>query len=181
MRCLNLKGRECAVEGKAALAPFLIKSSRELFEIKDEKDLAYARDAALLEINGFHLAPDRISSAWLASHLSESEAREWLMAANRLARTPLLTVPNDVTRPRDSVRPLIAAVFGDKRADTLLNNVDADYLLGFHDGEQVPAANRADVAMLLRDGALSLFADATLRPKETMSRARALHAGGPSS
>jgi stage II sporulation protein D len=32
------------------------------------------------------------------------------------------------------------------------------------------------VAMLLRDGALSLFADATLRPKEAMSRARALHA-----
>ena len=30
--------------------------------------------------------------------------------------------------------------------------------------------------MLLRDGALSLFADASLRPKETMSRARVLHA-----
>jgi stage II sporulation protein D len=30
--------------------------------------------------------------------------------------------------------------------------------------------------MLLRDGALFLFADATLRPKEVMSRARALHA-----
>ncbi len=151
-----LRGRECAVEGKAALAPFLIKSSRELFEIKDEKDLAYARDAALLEINGFHLAPDRISSAWLASHLSESEAREWLMAANRLARTPPLTIPNDVTRPPGFSTALMAAVFGDKRADTLLNNVDADYLLGFHDGEQVPAVNRADVAMLLRDGALSL-------------------------
>jgi stage II sporulation protein D len=30
--------------------------------------------------------------------------------------------------------------------------------------------------MLLRDGALSLFADATLRPKESMPRAHALHA-----
>jgi stage II sporulation protein D len=171
-----LKGRECAVEGKAALAPFLIKSSRDLFEIKDEKDLPYARDAALLETSGFHLATDRISSSWLASHLAEGEAREWLMAANRLAHTPPLTIPEDVTKPPGFSTALIAAVFGDKRADTLLNNVDADYLLGFHDGEQIPAANRADVAMLLRDGALSLFADATLRPKEAMSRARALHA-----
>jgi len=45
----------------------------------------------------------------------------------------------------------------------------------YRDGEEVPA-NRADVAMLLRDGALSLFADATLRPKEAMPRSHALHA-----
>jgi stage II sporulation protein D len=85
-------------------------------------------------------------------------------------------IPDDVTKSPAFSSALIAAVFGDKRADTLLNNADADYLLAFHDGEQVPRANRADVAMLLRDGALSLFADATLRPTETMSRARALHA-----
>src|SRR5204863_1776212 len=46
----------------------------------------------------------------------------------------------------------------------------------FRDGEEVPANNRADVAMLIRDGALSLFADATLHPREPISRARALHA-----
>jgi stage II sporulation protein D len=171
-----LRGRECAVEGKAALAPFVIKSSRDLFEIKDEKDLVFARDAALLAVNGFALLADRVSSAWLSAHVSETEAREWLMTANRLARTLPLTVPEEVTKPPAFSTALIAAVFADKRADTLLNNVDADYLLGFHDGDQVPAPNRADVAMLLRDGALSLFADATLRPREVMSRARALHA-----
>jgi stage II sporulation protein D len=48
--------------------------------------------------------------------------------------------------------------------------------LSFRDGQDVPAENRADVAMLVRDGALGLFADATLRPKETLSRARVLHA-----
>src|SRR5207237_7077186 len=50
------------------------------------------------------------------------------------------------------------------------------YLLGFRDAEQIPVANRADVAMLLRDRHLALFADATLRPKEPMSRSHALHA-----
>ena len=51
-----LRGRECAVEGKAAFSPFMIKSSRELMEIKDERDLVYARDAALLAVNGFNRA-----------------------------------------------------------------------------------------------------------------------------
>jgi stage II sporulation protein D len=171
-----LRGRECGAETKPPFAPFTIRSSRELFEIKDEKDLPFARDAALLAINGVSLPSDRVSSSWLSSHVSQTEARDWLTVAGRLARTPQLTIPDEVTKPPAFSTALIAAVFGDKRADTLLNNADADYLLAFHDGEQVPAANRADVAMLLRDGALSLFADATLRPTETMSRARALHA-----
>jgi stage II sporulation protein D len=171
-----LRGRECAVEGKAEFAPFMIKSSRDLFEIKDEKDLVYARDAAVLAVNGFSLPADKISSSWLSSHLSDSEARDWLNNAARLARTSAPSAPNDATKIPVFSSALVVAVYGDKRADTLLNNADADYLLAFRDGDEVPAANRADVAMLLRDGALSLFADATLRPKETMSRARGLHA-----
>lgn len=171
-----LRGRECAVEGKAAFAPFMVKSSRDLFEIKDEKDLIFARDAALLAINGFSVPADKVSSSWLSSHLSASEARDWLNVVARLARNLSFKAPDDAAKPPAFSTALVAATYGDGRADTLLNSADADYLLGFHDGDQVPAANRADVAMLLRDGALSLFADATLRPNETMSRARALHA-----
>lgn len=171
-----LRGRECAAEVKAPFAPFMIKSSRELFEIKEERDLVFARDAALLSVNGFALPADKISSSWLSSHLSESEAREWLNAAARLARNASFKAPEEVTKPPRFSTALVAAVFGEGRADTLLNAADVDYLLSFRDGEEIPTPNRADVAMLLRDGALSLFADASLRPKETMSRARALHA-----
>jgi len=171
-----LRGRECAAEGKAAFAPFMVKSSRDLFEIKDERDLIFARDAALLAINGFSIPVDKVSSSWLASHLSSSEAREWLNVVARLARNQSFKAPEDAAKPPAFSTALIAATYGEARADTLLNSADADYLLGFHDGDQVPAANRADVAMLLREGALSLFADATLRPNETMSRARSLHA-----
>ena len=171
-----LRGRECAVEGKAAFAPFTIKSSRDLFDLKDEKDLAFARDAALLAINGFTIPTDKVSSSWLSSHVPDSEVREWLGVVARLARNVSFKAPDDATRPPAFSTALLAAVFGDNRADTLLNSADANYLLGFRDGEQIPVTNRADVAMLVRDGALSLFADATLRPKETMSRARALHA-----
>jgi stage II sporulation protein D len=171
-----LKGRECAVEGKAAFAPFMIKSSRELFEIKDEKDLVFARDAAVLAISGFAVPADKVSSSWLSSHVSGSEIREWLNVVARLARNTSFKAPDDAIRPPAFSTALLAAVYNDRRADTLLNSADADYLLGFHDGDQIPAINRPDVAMLVRDGALSLFADATLRPNETMSRARAMHA-----
>lgn len=171
-----LRGRECAFESDAAFAPFTIKSSRELFEIKDEKDLAFARDVALLAVNGFGLPTEKISSGWLSSPISESEARAWLSAAARLARNASFKPPDDPTKPPVFSTALIEAVYGEARADTLLNSADADYLLGFHDGSEVPPPNRAEVAMLIREGALSLFADATLRPRETMSRSRALHA-----
>ncbi len=171
-----LRGRECAVEGKGAFAPFMIKSSRELFEIKDEQDLIYARDAALLSVTGFDLPLDKISSSWLASHVSESEVREWLTMLARLAHNASFKAPNDATKAPAFSTALMAAAYGDTRADTLLNNADVDYLLSFRDGDEVPTANRADVAMLIREGVLSLFADATLRPKEPLSRSRALHA-----
>ncbi len=171
-----LRGRECAVEGRSAFAPFTIKSSRDLFEIKDERDLVYARDVALLAVNGFAIPVDKVSSSWLASRMSESEAREWLTAAARLARNPAYAAPADAAKVGAFSTALMAAVYADRRADTLLNSADADYLLSFRDGEEVAAGNRADVAMLLRDGALSLFADATLRPKEAMPRSHALHA-----
>ncbi len=171
-----LRGRECAVEGKAAFAPFTIKSSRDLFEIKDEQDLIYARDAALLGISGFDLPLDKVSSSWLSAHVSESETREWLNTLARMSHNNAFKAPDDATKAPLFATALVAAVYADTRADTLLNNVDADYLLTFRDGGEVPAANRADVAMLLRDGVLSLFPDATLRPKETMSRSRVLHA-----
>jgi stage II sporulation protein D len=171
-----LRGRECSAEGKAEFAPFMIKSSRDLFEIKDERDLVYARDAAVLAVHGFNLPIDKVSSSWLNSHVSESEARDWLNVVARLARAASFKVPDDATRVGPFGTALLAAVYGDSRADTLFNQADADYLLSFRDGEEVPAANRADVAMLIREGALSLNADATLRPKEAMPRARALHA-----
>src|SRR5207244_4739466 len=93
-----LRGRECAVEGKAAFAPFTIKSSRDLFDIKDEKDLALARAAALLAINGFALPADKVSSSWLAAHVTESEVREWLIAVARLARDLSVKLPDDVSK-----------------------------------------------------------------------------------
>jgi stage II sporulation protein D len=172
-----LRARECTAEIKAPFAPFAIHSSRSLFEIKDERDLIFARDVALLAVNGFNLPTGKISSAWLADDLESDEVRDWLSVVARLSKNAAHRPPSEdsIKAPSFSTA-LISTVFGEARADTLLNSADINYLLSFRDGEDVPAANRADVAMLIREGALTLFSDATLRPKEAMPRGRALHA-----
>jgi len=169
-----LRGRECGAEGKAAFAPFTIKSSRDLPEIRDEANAGVVRDVALLLVNNFAV-PDRLSDSWLSAHANTGEVRDWLAGVARLTKQPPAAVSEDTTRPGPFSTALALLVYGDTRADVLLNDTDVEYLLPFRDAEQVPDANRADVAMLLRDGYLSLYPDATLRPREPISRARALH------
>lgn len=171
-----LRGRECAVEGKAAFALFTIKTSREPAEIRDEKNLPLARDVALLALNNFGSFPSRVSDSWLSAVAPLSEVRSWLASAARLARQSSPAVGDDVNQPGPFATALSTAVFGESRADTLLSNIDVDYYLPVRDAADIPAGNRADVAMLVRDGYLSVLPDATLRPREPLSRARALHA-----
>lgn len=171
-----LRARECAVESKTAFDPFTLKSSRELFEVKDEKDLDAVRDIALLAVNGFDVRENKISSSWLTGHVSESESLEWLGVVSRLTRNSPPTDAKELDKAPQFSTALVRAVYGENRADTLLNKADVDYLLGFRDGDQVPEADRAAVAMLIRSGALSLHTDASLRPKDDMSRATALRA-----
>jgi stage II sporulation protein D len=85
------------------------------------------------------------------------------------------TVTEEVNRPPSFATALSTAVYGESRADTLLNNADVEYFLAIRDANEIPQANRADVAQFLRDGYLSILPDATLRPREPLARGRALH------
>lgn len=58
-----LRARECSIEGRAAFSPFIVKSSREPAEIREEANLALARDIALLSVNGFSLGTTRITDS----------------------------------------------------------------------------------------------------------------------
>ena len=169
-----LRGRECAPEGRAAFVPFTIKTSRDVADIREEQNVALARDAAVLAVHDFKIPSSRMTDAWLSSPASLAEIRNWLTSVARLTRQPMTVVPDDATRAAAFSTALATAVYGEGRADTLLDNADVEYLLSFRDAGEVPASNRADVALLLRDGHLSLYADATLRPREPMPRGRIL-------
>jgi stage II sporulation protein D len=169
-----LRGRECAVEGHAAFTQFTIKTSREPAELREETHVPLARDVALVNVHGFAPLVTRVTDTWLSTPVSVSELRNWLGSVARLAHQQPPEIADDAIRPPAFATALNAAAFGAAHADTLLNNADVEYLLAFHDAGDVPAANRADVALLLRDGYLSLFPDVTLRPREPMTRARVL-------
>ncbi|HEX2270270.1 MAG TPA: SpoIID/LytB domain-containing protein, partial [Pyrinomonadaceae bacterium] len=171
-----LRGRECAAEGLAAFERYIVKTTRDLAELRDDGNVTLVRDIALLLTQNFGSLPSRVTDSWLASEAPPAEVRNWLTHAARVARQPAPQTSEDVTRPPAFATALAIAVLGESRTSTLLNNADADYVLGIRDAQAVPQENRADLAMLVREGHLSLYPDATLRPREPLSRARIIHA-----
>ena len=170
-----LRARECAAEG-ATFDRFVIKTSREPADLQDDANVLLARDVSLLFTQNFGTLRERVSDSWLAADASVAEVQNWLANVARVARQTMPVAAQDVNRPPAFATALSAAVFGESRAGTLLNDADADYLLAVKDAQEVPSQNRADLAMLLRDGHLSVYPDATLRPRMPLSRARVLHA-----
>jgi stage II sporulation protein D len=170
-----LRGRECAIEGRAHFAPFTIRSSREPVEIREEQNASLARDLAILAVNDFPVSTARVTDDWLSSPVTVAEVRGWLTVASRLARQSMPVLTEDAVRAPAFSTALVAAVYGPGYADTLLDDADVEYLLAARDAGDIPARNRADVAMLLRDGHLSLYPDGSLRARDSLTRARALH------
>lgn len=171
-----LRGRECAAEGSSAFSPFTIKTSRQPAELHTDSYVPLARDVSLLVIQNVNTFPSPVSDAWFASDASVAEVRNLLANAARIAHQPTPAFTGDINQPPAFASALAAAVLGESRSSTLLNEADADYLLAVRDAQDVPLANRADLAMLVRDGHLSIYPDATIRPRTPLSRARVIHA-----
>ncbi|HKS09007.1 MAG TPA: SpoIID/LytB domain-containing protein [Pyrinomonadaceae bacterium] len=170
-----LRGRECAAD-HAAFDRFVIRTTRTPADLRDDEHVALVRDISLLLTQNFGMLQERVSDSWLAAEASAAEVRNWIANVARIARQTMPVAGDDVNRPPGFATALVTAVFGADGPATLLNTADADYLLAVRDAQDVPLANRADLAMLVRDGYLSAYPDATLRPRMPLSRARVLHA-----
>jgi stage II sporulation protein D len=170
-----LKARECAAEGHDAFKSFTVTTNRELLELKELQHVAQARDAALLSVQNF-TSLRKISDSWLDDDAEVPEVRSWLASVARLTHQIAPAVTEDVNKPPQFATALSLAVFGESRAGTLLNSADVDYFLAVRDAADIPTSNRADVAMLIRDGYLPVLPDNTLRPGHAISRGRALRA-----
>jgi stage II sporulation protein D len=168
-----LRAHECSGE---SFDRFVIRTSREPADLQDDSNVVLARDVSLLMTQNFGTLRERVSDAWLSADATVPEVRNWLANVARVARQMAPASGDDVNRPPAFATALALAVFGESRAGTLLNDADADYLLAVKDASEVPVTNRADLAMLLRDGHLTIYPDATLRPRRPLSRARVLHA-----
>jgi len=170
-----LRGHECAAEGMAALANFTIKTAR-ITDLRDDGNVAFARDLSLLAVHAFAMLPAKITDAWLSSPANVAEVRNWLLAVSQLAKQPLPPLGDDLNLPGGFASALASTIFGDSRQSTLFNDADVAYLLAVRDADRIPPANRGDVALLVRDGYLSVYPDATLRPQEPLTHGRIVHA-----
>ncbi|HYY42503.1 MAG TPA: hypothetical protein VE775_07190, partial [Pyrinomonadaceae bacterium] len=158
-----------------SFAPFTLQTDREPANLRTAEHVASAREAALLAVHGLR-ANARLTDEWLDANINAEEARALVELVARLAHRPAPLATGDITRPPAFSSALALALDGESRADVLLDSADVAYLLAFRDADDIPAANRADVALLLREGHLTLWPDATLRPRQPLARARALHA-----
>jgi stage II sporulation protein D len=167
-----LRGVECSLEGRQQFDPVLVKTLREPAKIKDEANLELVRLISQFSVNGFLLNAPRFTDEWFAAAPTQNELSSWLgNMAFRFNRTGG-AITADTAKPAEMARFLGLLVYGDAYADTLLSEADIAYQLSFADAAEVPKERRADVAMLMRDGWLSLYPDATLRPNQPMPRSR---------
>lgn len=171
-----LRGRECSIEAKAQLTPYTVKTSRDV-DIKADKSAERVREVAMLMTHGFQMnAPREINDAWLSQAPTANEIRNWLSLVSIKYQQPAPQFPDDVVYPAQFSTALARVAYGESRADVLLDNADVEYLLPLKDSNDIPPRSRADVAMFLRDGILSVYADASLRPSTQMPRWMAVHA-----
>ncbi len=169
-----LRGVECSLEGRSHFNPFMIKTVRQPAKLRDDANLELARLMSLLAVNGFSLTTARMTDDWFEEVPTQGEVSNWL---NNLATKFGKTFPNvnkDTTKPVELARILAAMIYTPGSADTLLSDSDVNYHLAFDDAAEIPAASRAEMAMLLRDGYFALNADLTLKPNRPFSRAKML-------
>jgi len=167
-----LRGVECSLEGHKHFEPFLIKSSRELPKINDENQLELVRLTSQFAVNNFLMATNRFTDEWFNLPPNETELRSW---TNQLAvkfGKPAPVFSYDLVKSQEFADLLAKMIYNPEQADTLLSDSDINYQLSFIDGNDIDKEKRANIAMLFRDGWLSLYPDFNFHPHRPLTRER---------
>ncbi len=172
-----LRGVNCSLNGKDHFAPFIIKTDRQPALIRNESNYQYVRLASRFAVNNFVIAVGRFDDEYFEDPPSETELRSWI---NQLAvkfNKPFPVVSSDSSRPLNLARLLYGIIYpptGADDADTLLSESDIEYHLALRDAAEIPKADRAILAELLRDGWFSVYSDLTLKPNRQYPRSKIL-------
>ncbi len=171
-----LRGVNCSLEGKAHFAPFMIRSSRELADIRNEANYEISRMAAKYSVNNFLLVTPRFTDDYFEDAPSDIELKSWLnQLALKFGKPFPLVVTKDTSKPILLAKVLSDLIYTDaNQADTLLSDADVNYQLSFLDAGEVPREMRPVMAMMMRDGWFSIYSDLTLKPQKHFSRSKIL-------
>lgn len=169
-----LRGVECSLEGREHFDSFMIGTTRTPARLRDEAKLELVRWMSLLAVNGFSLGTGQMTDEWFEEVPAAGEISNW---ANNLASKfgkPWPNVTKDTAKPLEFAKMLASLAYQAGDPDTLLSNSDIDYHLSFLDAASVPAGQRAELAMLLRDGLFKLRPDLMIHPGRPFTRAEML-------
>jgi stage II sporulation protein D len=167
-----LRGVECSLEGRRHFAPFLIKSSRELPKIENEDQLETVRLFSQFAVNGFVMTASRFSDEWLETPPNETELRSWLNQVAFRFGKPAPAFSPQLIKGVEFAKFLASMLYAEGEAEIKMTEADINYHLSFADSDEIDAEVRAKVAMLFRDGWLSLYPDAHFHPHRPMPRSR---------
>ncbi len=169
-----LRGVECSLEGRQHFEPFLIKTSRLPAKIERDENIELVRLMSQFAVNNFYLSSPQLDDKWFEEEPNTNEISNWL---NNLAGRFGKTFPNvtkDTAKPIELSKLLASWIYEPNYADTLLSESDINYQLSFTDANEIPKERRADIAILMRDGWLSIYPDLTMKPNKPLTRARFL-------
>lgn len=167
-----LKGVECSLEPHKHFEAFTIKSNRELPKVANERDGDVVKAAALLSINGFVIQTSRVSDEWLNAPPSETEMRSWYnQIALRVGRS-MPNYSNDLIKTQNFASALARLLYSERESETLMSDSDVSYILSFFDAVEIDRNKRSDIAILLRDGYLTVGPDGNLYPNRPLVRKR---------
>jgi stage II sporulation protein D len=152
----------------------MIRTERKPAKLRDGSNVEMVRLMSLLAVNGFALGTGEMTDEWFEEPPTAGEISNWM---NNLASKFGKVYPNvtrDTARPLEMAQLLGSFAYLPAAADTLLTASDINYHLSFDDAAEVPGPQRANLAMLLRDGYFTLRPDLTLQPNRHFSRGELL-------
>jgi len=149
-----LRGVACSPDARA-LDAHEITTRRTAETLTGAEGRSIAREVGLLSVLGLAL-PRRPNVPYLRNSSDQGELKGWLEELAQFSQKEKPKLTRDITRLADFVRAVAVSIYGEGRASTLLAPADVDYVLTGLPVQQVPRDDRAEVALLLRDGILHL-------------------------
>lgn len=167
-----LRGVECSLESRKYFEPFMIRSTRELPKVDSDERVELVRTSSQLAVSGLILATNRFTDDWFDLPPTETELRSWVnQIAIRLGK-PLPEFNYDYVRACEFADMLAKLMYSDGQTEVMMSESDINYQLSFADASDIEKEKRANIAMLFRDGWLSLYPDQSFHPHRPMPRAK---------
>ncbi|MBK8151124.1 MAG: hypothetical protein IPK58_23695 [Acidobacteria bacterium] len=141
-------------------------------KVESDDRLELVRLSSQFAVNGFVMATNRFTDEWFDLPPNETELRSWINQLALKLGKPVPAFSYDLVKSIEFANMLAKMMYAEDQTDMLMSESDINYQLSFTDAADIDKDKRANLAMLFRDGWLSLYPDSNFRPHRPMPRAK---------